>query len=93
MKKNFSVTGLIKHIAYTIIAVLVGGYILHYVGDVVLYSNSGIQSSLFKGFQLLGWTVNSTGAVTATDGGSGLLVIVGIVAFASLVMKFVDFKM
>ena len=88
LKKGYNVNRVIKDLVRTILMLWVGGTIITEVGDVIL----GKQSPLFGGLELIGWTVNSSGYVTSTSG-TGILTVVGIIAIAQIVLKFVDLKM
>lgn len=87
-KKGYNVGTVIKDLVRTVLMLWVGGTIITEVGDVILLE----QSPLFGGLELIGWTVNASGHVTSTSG-TGILTVVGIIAIAQIVLKFVDFKM
>lgn len=87
MNKQASMGRLIQKITTAIIMLWVGGSVVYEVGQVLV--NEGTISPFLKGLTLIGFTVNSTGVVTAGPTGSGLLVVVGLVAIASVVMEFV----
>lgn len=87
-RRNINISRVISRLVNTIIALYVGGTIVTEVGDIML----GEQSTLYGGFELIGWTVNSTGGITDVSG-TGILTVIGIVGIASIVMEFVKFSM
>lgn len=50
---NFSVTRVVKKIAYAILALYVGGTIVDVLGTIM----NKTESSFYHGFELIGWTV------------------------------------
>lgn len=86
-QKNFDVMALVKSIFITLISLWVGGLLLNALGAVM----NGTTSAFYQGLTFIGWTVVD-GTITSTDTGAGVLVVVGIIAMAALVMKFVKFS-
>lgn len=93
MRKNVNIKRVVSKIALTVLTLYVGGTILTEIGEVM----NGTTSPFYEGLTLIGWDVG-TGAGCASDGlicsttGTGILTVVGLVAIASIVMEFVDFK-
>lgn len=86
--KKVNINRVVAKTAMTIIALYVGGTIITELGNVM----NSTTSPFYKGLTLIGWTVSTTGQITATNG-SGILAVVGIVGIASIVMEFVTFSM
>lgn len=86
-KKNVNIKRVVTKIAVTVLTLYVGGTILTEIGEVM----NGTTSPFYEGLSLIGWTVDATGQITATNG-TGILTVVGLVAIASIVMEFVDFS-
>lgn len=81
--KNFSIGRAIKKVLITSMTLWIGGEILTQVGNVI----NGSSSPLYTGFKIIGWTVTN-GTVTDTTTGTGILTVIGIIGFASVVMEF-----
>lgn len=86
--KNYSIMRAVKKLAFTLIALWIGGTIVTELGTVM----TDECSPFFDGLSLIGWTVNSDSCITAING-SGILVIVGLVGVASVVLEFVTVRM
>lgn len=86
-RKKFDVIALVKAIFITLVSLWVGGLLLSALGTVM----NGTTSAFYQGLTFIGWTVTN-GTITATNTSNGVLVVVGIIAMASLVMKFVKFS-
>lgn len=87
-KSGFNVYRVVSKITSTVIGLWVGGTILTEVGNVM----NGTTSAFYKGLSLIGWTVSATNQITDTTGGS-ILSVVGIIAIASIVLEFIEFRM
>lgn len=93
MRKDVNIKRVVTKIAITVLTLYVGGTILTQIGNVM----NGTSSPFYEGLTLIGWSVGTNGGC-ATDGlicstsGTGILTVVGLVAIASIVMEFVDFK-
>lgn len=87
-KRGVNVGRVVAKIAYTVISLYVGGTVLTELGNVM----NATTSAFYKGLSLIGWTVSTSGQITATSG-TGILSVVGIIAIASIVLEFVNFKM
>lgn len=88
MRKKINVGRVVGKIATVVIVLWVGGTILTEIGDVM----NGTSSPFYSGLSLIGWTVDATNTITSTSG-SGILAVVGIIAVASIVLEFVEFKL
>lgn len=88
IRKNVNVTGVIVRVVATLIALYAGAIMLDVMGSII----NGTTSPLYVGLKLIGYTVSSTGAVTATNG-TGIMAIIGLAGIASVVMQFVEFKL
>lgn len=87
-KKGFDVMSLVKAIFITLVSLWVGGLLLNALGAVM----NGTTSPFYAGLTFIGWTVDATNTITSTTSGTGILVVVGIIAMAALIMKFVKFS-
>lgn len=87
-KRNINIGKVVTKVVATVIALYVGGTIMTELGNVM----NGTTSPFYSGLTLIGWTVNTSGTITATTG-SGILAVIGIVAIASIVTEFVEFSM
>lgn len=85
MKRKMDVNQVVKRIVRVVLSLYVGGTILIQLGSVM----NGTTSPFYKGLELIGWTVSTTGQITATSG-TGILTVIGIIAIASVVLDFVD---
>lgn len=88
-RRQVNVNRVVSKIATTVIALYVGGTLLTQLGTVM----NGTTSAFYPGLSLIGWTVSSTGQITSTTAGTGLLSVIGLIAVASIVLEFVQFKM
>lgn len=102
--KKPNIGRVVTKVVSTVIGLYVGGFVLMEVGKVI----NGTCSPFYKGLSLIGWTVANPGAgaghvsdaacvsnvntVTAYSG-TGILSVVGIIALASIVLEFINFKM
>ena len=87
-KSNINIGRVVGKIATVLIALWVGGIIITTLGSVM----NGTTSPFYSGLALIGWTVNTSGTITATSG-SGVLSIVGLIGIASIVLEFVEVKL
>lgn len=83
-----NITRVVTRVFVTILALYVGGVMLNVLGTIMLNQ----CSVLYQGLTLIGWTVNTSNCITATDG-TGILAIIGIVGIASVVLEFVRFRL
>ena len=87
MRRGFSIKKVVKQLSTALITLYVGGTILIELGNVM----NGTASPFYRGLTLIGWTVDqTTSTITSTTGTGGILVVVGIVAIASVILQFVD---
>ena len=86
-RKNVSILRVVSKLTVTLIALYAGGTIVNEVGNVM----NGTTSAFYPGLALIGWTVSSTGEITATSG-TGILSVVGIIGVASVVLEFVEMR-
>lgn len=87
-KKDVNVSRVVSKLVVVLITLWVGGVILTVMGTVM----NGTTSAFYTGLTLIGWTV-SGGTITATNTSTGVLGVVGLIALASIVLEFIEFKM
>lgn len=86
LRSNFSISAVIRGFVYTILALYVGGTVIEVLGNVM----ENKTSALFTGLELIGWTVTANQITATTEG--GVLSVIGIIAIAGVVMKFIKFS-
>lgn len=87
--RKVNVMGVVRKMAYTILGLFVGAFLLDAIGDIVVAQN--LASGLWQGATVIGWTVNASNQVTATSG-TGILALVGVIGFLSILMEFVTVR-
>jgi hypothetical protein len=87
--RNVNINKVVGKLAYTLIALWVGGTILTVLGNVM----NGTESPFYQGLSLIGWTVTDGQITSTSSANTGVLMIVGLVGIASIVLEFVQFKM
>lgn len=88
-KKDVNVSRVVSKLVVVLITLWVGGVILTVMGTVM----NGTTSAFYTGLTLIGWTVSTGGQITATSTSTGVLGVVGLIALASIVLEFIEFKM
>lgn len=89
-RKKINIGRVITKVVTTALVLYVGGLIMTQIGSVV----NGTTSPFNVGYSLIGWDVTSAGLVDATSSpGTGLLSVVGVIGFASVVLEFVEFRL
>ena len=86
MRKNVNVMRVGVKLATAIIALYVSGFLVDVMGQIM----NGTSSPFYTGLKLIGWTVSTTGQITAYNG-TGILSIIGLLAIAWIVFEFVDY--
>lgn len=94
-KKNINIMRVVGRIAAIILGLYIGGYFIIILGQVM----NGTCSPMYKGLQLIGWTVGSAtcsttsatnaNTITATSN-SGILGVMGLIALAGVILQFVE---
>lgn len=98
-RKRINVKRVVSKIAFTVIALYVGGTVLTEVGGVM----NGTASPFYKGLTLIGWKLGGSGEtgcagvtdetqICNTTANTGVLAVVGIVAIAAIVLEFIQFS-
>lgn len=87
--RKVNVNRVVKKVAATLLGLYVGGTLLNAIGTVI----NGTTSPFYNGLAIIGYTVNGSNHITSTSGTGGVLTIVGIAGFASVVMEFVSFSL
>lgn len=87
-KKKVNIQKVITKIAVISIVLYAGGFITNTLGAIM----NGTTSQFNIGFRLIGWTVSDAGLISATTG-TGILAVVGIIGFASVILEFIDFRL
>ena len=101
--RNFNIGKVVQKVVYVVLALYVGGTILTTFGNVL----NCTESVFYEGLTLIGWTVsddvntsaictglasNPADNVITLTTGSGVLAVVGIIAIASVIMEFVNYR-
>lgn len=83
-----NISRVVVKIVGVVLALWVGGEIMTQIGNTM----TNTCSPFFTGFSLIGWAVNATNCITATNG-TGVLGVIGLIGIASVILEFVKFRM
>ena len=95
-RRNVNIPRVITKVVATGIGLYVGNEVVTQLGTIM----NGTTGAFNTGFKLIGWAVGTGGSpacASATEicqtTGSGVLAVIGIVGFASVILEFVRFNL
>lgn len=88
MKKKIDIGRVISKLAVLVLTLWVGNEIL----EAVATAMNGTSNIFAQGLKLIGFNADN-GVMDGTVSSGGLISIIGIIAVASLVLEFVEFKL